>query len=109
MMSEAVEIRAALDSDLDRVAQVWHAAAAAADDAPPDMPSIAELRERVDVELADAWALTVACIDGEIVGMLAVKEDERVLDQLYISPLSAAALAGFCSIAPWRRCRLVSR
>ena len=50
------------------------------------MASVDELRARIDIELAEAWTLSVATRDGEIVGMLAVKKAERVLDQLYISP-----------------------
>ena len=86
VMTESVEIRPAQDADLDRVALLWHVSAGAADDAPLQTPSIPELRERIDAELADAWTLHVAWIEGELIGMLAVKKTERVLDQLYILP-----------------------
>ena len=85
-MTETVETRSAREDDLVRVAQVWRASAAAAEGAPPETPSVDDLRARIDVELADAWTLSVACIGDEIVGMLAVKRAERVLDQLFISP-----------------------
>ncbi len=88
LMAKMAQTRTAQQDDLDRVAQVWHASASASgvDDAPPDKPSVDALRTRIDIELADAWTLSVACIDGEIVGMLAVKKAERVLDQLFIMP-----------------------
>jgi len=64
LMTKAVEIRAGQPDDLDGVAQFWHAAASAADDAPPEMPSVDDLRARIDVELTNAWALSVAAIGG---------------------------------------------
>ena len=85
-MTEIAETRSAREDELDRVAQVWRASASVADGAPPEVASVDELRARIDIELAEAWTLSVATRDGEIVGMLAVKKAERVLDQLYISP-----------------------
>jgi putative acetyltransferase len=85
-MNETVEIRAAQAHDLDRVAEIWRASALAAADAPPAMPSVDELRARIDIELSASWTLWVVAGGGKIFGMLALKEGESILDQLYICP-----------------------
>ena len=74
--------------DLDAIAQVWHESATRADGASPGMLPLAELRARINPELADAWTLTVALVERRIVGMLAVKVAEGVLDQLFVLPAS---------------------
>ena len=79
-----VECRTAHMDDLDAIAQVWHESATRADGASPGMLPLAELRARIDAELADAWTLTVALVERRVVGMLAVKVAEGVLDQLFV-------------------------
>ncbi|HEX8643396.1 MAG TPA: GNAT family N-acetyltransferase [Allosphingosinicella sp.] len=54
--------------------------------APAAMPSLGDLRERIDRELAAGWALYVAERCGRIVGMLAIKAREAVLDQIFVLP-----------------------
>ena len=85
-MKAGLCVRPARADELDSVAQVWHASASAADDAPPQMPTVQELRARIDAELAYGWELSVALVGDAVVGMLAVSKDERVLDELYIAP-----------------------
>lgn len=85
-VTEHAETRAAQRGDLDRVAQVWHASAAAAAGAAPEVPAVEDLRARIDAELAGAWTLFVASQENCIVGMLAVNKAERILDQLFVSP-----------------------
>lgn len=45
-----------------------------------------QLRERFEDQLATAWDFTVAELDGEIVGLLALKIAENQIDQLFVSP-----------------------
>lgn len=58
------------------------------DCAEPDMPSCAELRARIEIELTRGWSLFVAERHDEVVGMLALKLGEGVLDQLFVRPES---------------------
>jgi hypothetical protein len=69
-----VDIRPARVGELDDVALIWHASASAADDAPPRMSSVEDLRARIDVELGDGWTLFVASFAEEVVGILAMKK-----------------------------------
>ena len=85
-MTLTIECRTARLDDLDAIAQVWHESAARADGASPDVPPLGEFRRRIDVELAGAWTLIVALVESRIVGLLALKLDEGVLDQLFVSP-----------------------
>ena len=83
---QLTELRAARSTDLDSVAQVWHASASLPGVGPPIMPTVQQLRERVDTELASGWTLTVAISDGEITGMLAIRLATSVVEQLFVRP-----------------------
>ena len=48
--------------------------------------SFEDLRARVPINVASDWDLFVADLDGEIVGMLALKPAEHQLDQLFLHP-----------------------
>jgi GNAT superfamily N-acetyltransferase len=85
-MSRLIKCRAAEPGDLDSIARVWHESARFADDALPEMPSVASLRERIDAELATGWSLWVTEVDHAVVGMLALKKSDAVLDELYVLP-----------------------
>ena len=50
------------------------------------MPSPAQLRARVDVEMDNSWEVTVAEQRGTVVGFLAIKRDEAVLAELFLRP-----------------------
>lgn len=54
------------------------------DAAVPDMPSIKQLRERIERELSAGWQLYLAECDDTIIGMLAVKPAEEILDQIFV-------------------------
>ncbi len=54
------------------------------DSSPIEMPSLTELRNRIDQELATAWKLYLAKRDEIIVGMLALKPRETILDQIFV-------------------------
>ena len=81
-----VKVRPAVSGDLDRVAEVWHESSARMDGAVAEMPTRAQLRRRIDDELRDGWALHVGLRDERIVGMVALKPDEAVLDQIFVLP-----------------------
>ncbi|WP_162561256.1 GNAT family N-acetyltransferase [Methylobacterium terrae] len=84
-MKVQIECRTAHQNDLDTIAQVWHDSAASSDASPGVVP-LAEFRARINIELADAWTLTVALVEGQIVGLLALKIADGVLDQLFVLP-----------------------
>lgn len=81
-----VTVRPANADDLDEVANVWHESAMFMDGAEPHVPSSAELRARIETELGEGWSLFVAVDQSEVVGMLALKLAEGVLDQLFVRP-----------------------
>ncbi len=77
-----VTIRLAAADDLDAVAAVW----LAMDGRQDDLPLHGSLRTRIDDELAAGWMLYLALRDDRVVGMLALKPDEAILDQLFVVP-----------------------
>ncbi|MCY0147298.1 GNAT family N-acetyltransferase [Hoeflea sp. G2-23] len=58
------------------------------------MPTLAELRNRVDQELAAGWQVTVAHVDHTIVGFVALKPRERILAELFLWPDQIGAGVG---------------
>ena len=78
-------IRPARRSDLEAVARVWHESASSMDGSPP-VPPIADMRRRIDDELASGWDLHVAIRDERIIGMLALNLAEARLDQIFVLP-----------------------
>ena len=50
------------------------------------MPSRAALRERIDLEVAEDWTLTVAISRDGIIGFIAIKPNSAILDQLFVAP-----------------------
>jgi GNAT superfamily N-acetyltransferase len=79
-------VRSAGSGDLDAAARVWHESASAMDGAPADMPSRDALRRRIHSELEAGWDLYVALCGGQVIGMLALKPAEAVLDQIFVAP-----------------------
>jgi putative acetyltransferase len=93
-MQTAPELRPSNEADRDAIASVWHSSASLPGVGPSVMPTEAELRHRVDVELAVGWEVTVAVQHGEIIGFLAIKRKEAVLAELFIRPGSLGAGVG---------------
>ncbi len=81
-----IRIRTAEEHDFDAVAVVWHESASEEGVGPPQMPTVDELRQRIEAEVRKGWRLFVAVWDNEIVGMLALKTEQKVLDQLFVRP-----------------------
>jgi len=50
------------------------------------MPALAQLRERLDHEIATGWIVTVAVHGNEIVGFLAISPRESVLEEIFVRP-----------------------
>ncbi len=82
----AFTFRLAQPEDHDAVAEIWHASASLPTVGPAIMPQLAALRRRLDQEIATGWSITLAELDGEIVGFLAIKPAEAILDQLFVRP-----------------------
>jgi ribosomal protein S18 acetylase RimI-like enzyme len=85
-LRESISVRGATEDDLDRVAAVWHRSASAMDAAAAPMPTRGELRARIDDELQAGWALFLAEQGQQVVGMIALKPHDAVLDQLFVLP-----------------------
>ena len=85
-LPEAVEYREAVEEDFDAIAHVWREGARSALGTALGLPSVGELRSRIDGELACGWVLTVAACNGGVVGFLALKPRHGVLDQLFVLP-----------------------
>lgn len=85
-MLSSSQCRPAKPEDLDAVAYVWRESAKLADGVAPEIPSLSALRERINSELASDWSLWVATLDREVVGMLALKKSDAIVDQLFILP-----------------------
>lgn len=82
----AVFVRLAAVPDFDAVAEIWHASASLPGAGPPQMPTLEDLRSRVDAEIAAGWRLFVAEHRNQLIGFLALKSESRTLDQLFVKP-----------------------
>ena len=85
-MPAPIEVRRAVAGDLGRIASVWHESASHMEAAASPMPSPADLRRRIDDELTAGWALYLAERGDRLIGMLALKPREAVLDQIFVLP-----------------------
>lgn len=93
-MQILTEFRPADESDDDAIASIWHSSASLPGVGPADMPPEADLRQRVDRELAAGWRVTVAVREGDIIGFVAIKPKEALLCELFIRPDSLGAGIG---------------
>ncbi|MEI9885274.1 MAG: GNAT family N-acetyltransferase [Rhizomicrobium sp.] len=84
-MSEIV-IRPAHEDEFDAVARVWLDSHVSTGLAVASDASLAELRARIPIEIANGWQLYVAELDGEIAAMLAFRMRDTYLDQLFVAP-----------------------
>lgn len=85
-MDTPLVIRPATPGDYDAIARVWFESAHRMDGAPHEMPTLRQLRERVDDEVAAMWELYVAEFADAIVAILALIRQERILDQIFVQP-----------------------
>jgi len=68
------------------VAHIWRESWLSTGLAVPSAPPEEEFRERIMSEITHGWHVCVACFGHRIIGFLATKPKQRVLDQLFISP-----------------------
>ena len=81
-----VAYRAASEADFDAIAYVWLESGRLADGAPSEGPTLHQNRTRIDAEIASGWNVRVAVHEGRIVGFLAFKPCDFLLDQLFVLP-----------------------
>ncbi|PTQ08259.1 GNAT family N-acetyltransferase [Sphingomonas oleivorans] len=79
-----ISIRPAIAADFDAVASIWLTSWQSTGVVLSEEPTLMGLRHRVDVEIIEGWALTVAEHQGKVVGFVASKPDAALLDQLFI-------------------------
>lgn len=82
----AVALRPATDADRDGIARIWFDGWNSTGIAPAGEHSYALLRTRVDVELASGWQVTIAELDGTVVGFAALRPELAKLDQIFVAP-----------------------
>jgi GNAT superfamily N-acetyltransferase len=81
-----LKLRRSLATDLDTLAIIWFESASLPGVGPEHIPSVPELRERMDREIEAGWHVTVAEDESGIVGFLAIRRDKALLDQLFLRP-----------------------
>jgi ribosomal protein S18 acetylase RimI-like enzyme len=94
MGMDGVVLRPATEADLDVIASIWHEGASLPGVGPVALPPVDVLRRRIDDELAEGWDLTIAELRGEVIGFIALRCDQGVLDQLFVRPGSAGKGVG---------------
>ncbi len=92
-------LRPAVDGDRSAIAALWHASASLPGVGPALMPTQDEMLERVALELAGGWDVTVAVDGGRLIGFVALKPQESVLDQLFVHPDSLGLGVGRALLA----------
>jgi ribosomal protein S18 acetylase RimI-like enzyme len=80
------KLRPSMAADHDAIAEVWHDGASLPGVGPAVMPTLSELRHRVDLELAAGWRVTVAANQDFVIGFVATRPAEAVLDELFVRP-----------------------
>ncbi len=81
-----IDVRLAIDDELDAVAGIWRESALMMDGSPQEVPAREAMRQRMDAELRSGWELYVAVSGSRLVGMLAIKPAEAWLDQIFVAP-----------------------
>lgn len=94
-----VTLRPALPADCDAIAEIWHHSASLPTVGPAVLPPLAEMRRRVDAELAAGWVVTLAARGDEIIGFLAITPNRAHLEELFIRPDALGAGAGRALLA----------
>lgn len=93
------KLRRSLEADRNAIAEIRHSSVSLPTVGPTVMPSLAQLRERVEVEFARGWVVTVADDGSDIAGFVAIKPPESVLDQIFVRPGSIGAGIGQALLA----------
>ena len=96
---QTYQLRPSIKADHDAIAEIWHSSASLPGVGPLVMPPKAELRERVEVEFAAGWNVTVAVHINEIVGFVAIEPSEAVLAELFVRPQTIGSGIGRALLA----------
>ena len=80
--------RAATTGDFDAIARIWIDGWLSNGIALASEPDYLTLRARIDREVAGGWQIIVADQTGVVVGFVAMSPDKRVLEQIFIDPVS---------------------
>jgi ribosomal protein S18 acetylase RimI-like enzyme len=78
--------RAFEHDDLEAVAAVWMESRRSIGRDVAELPTLRENQDRIRREIENGWHVIVASENVQIVGFLACKSAEGLLDQLFISP-----------------------
>ena len=95
----AFDLRPSIKADNDAIAEIWHDSASLPGVGPPVMPTNHELRKRLDLEFAAGWSVTVAVRGDDVLGFMAIKPRESVLDELFVRPGSMGSGVGQALLA----------
>lgn len=79
-------LRSARKADYDVIAEIWHKSASLPTVGPPLMPSLSELRARVDLGFANGWHVTLAERGDNILGFVATIAAASTLNELFVRP-----------------------
>ena len=92
-------LRPAREADHDAVAAIWHAGASLPGVGPAAMPTLTELRKRIDHEIAAGWQVTVAVRGDDVVGFVAIRPRQSILDEIFVRPGSIGGGIGKALLA----------
>jgi GNAT superfamily N-acetyltransferase len=81
-----ITTRRAESKDVDAVAGLWHESARGMDGVPMAKPTRSALQERIIAELRSGWDLYLAHRGERLVGMLALKPEFAIVDQIFVAP-----------------------
>ncbi|MEO1405365.1 MAG: GNAT family N-acetyltransferase [Pseudomonadota bacterium] len=81
-----ITVRRAKDSEYRDLADIWMRAWQSAGLAHPNDLGFDALLDLFSNEAEHVWDLHVADLDGELAGFLALKREERKIDQLFVAP-----------------------
>jgi putative acetyltransferase len=93
------ELRPAREADYDSIAVIWHDSASLPGVGPAVMPTVAEMRDRIDAGIVAGWVVTVAVREAKVIGFAAIKPREAALAELFIRPGELGAGIGRALLA----------
>lgn len=92
-------LRPVVPGDLDNVARIWLDAWRSTGIVLANKPNYETLRPRIAAEIAGGWSVTVADIEGVVVGFVAINSGARQLEQIFVDPQCQGAGVGAALLA----------